>query len=370
MKRFERQTNLRGFGIEGQKILTQSAVLVIGAGGLGCPALIYLAAAGVGKIGIVDGDTISISNLNRQILYGQKEEGKMKSIVAAEGLREKYIDVEIEIFPLFIDNNNAFRILSSYDIIMDCTDNFSVRYMINDACLILNKPFIYAAIYEYEGQISLFHVKDKNTIAYNYRDIFPNPPHASEVPNCSATGVLGVLPGIIGTLQAAEAIKYLTGIGNLLNGKVLYYNLEHQYFYELEINHHPEFLRYIPDSEEAFLEHDYSLSCPTIELIEWNQAKKIFEQNPQQTLFIDVREIDEKPPIENIPYIQMPLSQLNVQSKNGTLPQTLILFCQHGIRSVKAATQLQSSFPQKKIYSIKRGIMDYFSTDKNSLHHV
>lgn len=361
MKRFERQINLRGLGIEGQNKLRKSSVLVVGAGGLGCPALLYLAAAGVGKIGIVDGDTVSVSNLNRQIIFGIDDEGKMKAIVAGKFLREKYDDIDIEIYAEYLDVNNTLDIFSNYDIVIDCTDNFSVRYMANDACVLLDKAFVYGAIYEYEGQLSLFNVKDKNGSTCNYRDLFPTPPSIHEIPNCAATGVIGALPGIIGTMQAAEAIKYITGIGALLIKKVLYYNMEYQLFYDLSIEPHPEVSQYIPKSAMAFKNYDYSLSCSAVSIIDWTEANEIFKRNSQQALFIDVREKDEMPIVENIPLVLLPLSQLEAGCNGISLPQNLLVFCQHGIRSVKAVNLLQAMFPEKNIYSIKGGVMSDIS---------
>jgi molybdopterin/thiamine biosynthesis adenylyltransferase/rhodanese-related sulfurtransferase len=358
MNRFERQINLRNLGKSGQKKLAKASVLVIGAGGLGCPALLYLAAAGVGRIGIIDGDTILISNLNRQVLYGRQDEGKLKAVVAGQSLKEKYDDIDIEIYPYYLDTENAMEIITNYHIVLDCTDNFSVRYMANDACLIQKKPLVYGAIYEYEGQISLFNVIGDDGQAYNYRDIFPIPPDATEVPNCAETGVLGVLPGIIGTMQAAEAIKYLTGIGTLLSGKVLYYNLEYQSYYQLEITHQPEILQCIPNSIATFQKYDYSLSYETVQIIDWDRAKQIFHEKPGKSLFIDVRENGELPVTKNLIFLHLPLTHLEEYSAEVDLPENLLVFCQHGIRSVKAVRKLVHLFPNKNIYSISGGIMD------------
>jgi len=220
MSRFERQTILPGFGQEGQQKLSMAKILVIGAGGLGCPALLYLAAAGVGTIGIADGDKVSLSNLNRQILYGEDHIGQSKAEVAGELIRSKYSDIQINIIPHFLTSENALDIIKKYDLVLDGSDNFGTRYLINDACYLLKKPLVFGAIYQHEGQVAVLNISRNGQEPLTYRDLFPNPPSAAEVPNCAETGVLGVLPGIIGTMQATEAIKYLSGFGKPLIHKV------------------------------------------------------------------------------------------------------------------------------------------------------
>ena len=232
MSRFERQTILPDFGPEGQQKLLEAKVLVLGAGGLGCPALLHLCAAGVGTIGIVDGDALSESNLNRQTLFGHSHIGLPKAQTAAQLLREKYPDISYQVIPHFLSNTNTLDLLSGYDLVLDGTDNFPTRYMINDACSLMNIPLIMGAIYKYEGQVSVFNYGDNPV---NYRDLYPEPPQSHEIPNCSETGVLGVLPGLIGTLQATEAIKLITGIGSVLSNKMLFYNLKTSGFYEVAI---------------------------------------------------------------------------------------------------------------------------------------
>ena len=198
MDRFERQVILPGFGQEGQAKLKQASVLVIGAGGLGCPVLLYLAAAGVGRIAVVDGDVISQSNLNRQVLYGEKDLGKNKAETAIRYFQEKYSDIQWTAIPEFITVDNAQAFIFHYDLVIDGSDNFPTRYLVNDACVLLKKPLVYGSIYQHEGQVSVFNV---GSHPCNYRDVFPSPPAPQEIPNCAETGVLGVLPGIIGNLM-------------------------------------------------------------------------------------------------------------------------------------------------------------------------
>ncbi len=361
MQRFERQINLRGFGVEGQRRLMQSSALIVGVGGLGCPALLYLAAAGVKRIGIADGDIVSMSNLNRQVLFGIGDNHKKKTETAAIFIREKYDDVQIDEYSFYLDVSNSLDIISQYDIVLDCTDNFSVRYMVNDACLLLNKPVIYGAIYEYEGQVSVFNIQNTDGCSYNYRDLFPDPPDSSQIPNCNETGVLGVLPGIIGTMQAAETIKILSGIGTSLSGKVLYYNIEYQQFYDMDIIKSAIGSCKAPQNMDEFCNHDYSLSCSVTKSIDWNEAKKIYNEKPDQTIYIDVRELDEFPKVSAIECLILPMSLLPDECYRLSEASNLLIFCRSGIRSEKAAQMLQSKFPQKSIYSIKGGVLSKLS---------
>jgi molybdopterin/thiamine biosynthesis adenylyltransferase len=200
-ERYSRQIVLKGFGAEAQEKLQHSKVLVVGAGGLGVPALQYLAGMGVGTIGIIDGDTIGISNLNRQVLYYESEVGLTKAGVASKKLFQQNPSINVQTVQAFLSVDNALDIIEKYDLVIDATDNFSARYLINDACVILGKPFIYGAIQEYEGHVSVFNFNGGPT----YRCLYPDFPSPGEIPDCNTAGVLGVVPGIIGTHQALEA---------------------------------------------------------------------------------------------------------------------------------------------------------------------
>ena len=219
-ERYTRQTTLKGFGQEGQQKLADAKVLVIGAGGLGVPVLTYLNAMGVGTIGIMDSDTVSITNLHRQVLYGQSDVGQSKVISALEKLKAQNSDTEIVVYDTFLTTKNALEVIADYDVVVDTSDNFPTRYLVNDACVILNKSFVYGALHGYEGQVSVFNYEDGPT----YRCLFPNMPNENEVPNCNEHGVLGIIPGIIGNLQALETIKVITGIGEALSGKLLVFD--------------------------------------------------------------------------------------------------------------------------------------------------
>jgi molybdopterin/thiamine biosynthesis adenylyltransferase/rhodanese-related sulfurtransferase len=350
MDRFERQVILPGFGSEAQRKLLDAKVLLIGAGGLGCPILLYLTAAGVGKIGVVDGDTVALSNLNRQVLFGERDLGKNKAETAVRHLQDKYRDIRWEIFPDFISVENAQELISDYDLVIDGSDNFPTRYMVNDACVLLGKPLVFGAIYQHEGQVSVFNLGENSC---NYRDLYPNMPSASEVPNCSETGVLGVLPGIIGNLMALEAIKVLTGFGNPLRDRVLFFNSLSSQTYEVEVAPNSDSRLTMPGSLTSFEIMDYELACEGIKQLSWPEAMR---KMGTEVAFVDVREPGEMPPLECTGLLKIPLSDLPAQLSLLEDSEEILFFCQSGIRSQKAAQQLQNEFPDKQIYSIKGGI--------------
>ena len=217
LKRYQCHLTLPGFGTEAQTRLKASKVLIVGAGGLGCPALQYLAAAGVGTLGIVDDDRVSRSNLQRQILYTDADVGRLKAETAAERLRAMNPAIRCEVHPCRLTMENALDLVRHYDVVLDGSDNFPTRYLINDACVLAVKPFVYGALYTYQGQASVFNYRGGPT----YRCLFSEPPDPRNAPNCSEIGVMGVLPGLIGIIQATEVIKVVTGLGEPLSGKLL-----------------------------------------------------------------------------------------------------------------------------------------------------
>lgn len=353
--RYSRQTILKGFGVESQQKLRNSSVLVIGLGGLGCPVVEYLAAMGLGRIGIADDDTVSLSNLNRQFIYGENHVGKYKADVVYEIITQKHPDVTIEVYKDRWQQKHCLQHFSKYDIILDATDNFATRYMINDGCVLLQKPLVYGAVSEFEGQVSVFNVVCNLESSGNYRDLFPIPPQNDEIQNCSERGVLGVLPGIIGCLQALEAIKIISGVGKPLINKLLTYNGLTQESLILEFDKHPTSGNNIPNDHDAFLSFDYALHCG-IDLkneISWQQAKILINQN--NALVIDVREYNELPRLENMDYISLPLSEL--ETDETFVPRDCNIFvCQSGKRSLHAIRILREKGYLANMYSIKGGI--------------
>jgi molybdopterin/thiamine biosynthesis adenylyltransferase/rhodanese-related sulfurtransferase len=352
MQRFSRQIILPGFGPEAQKKLRQSKVLVIGAGGLGCPALLYLSAAGIGEIGIMDGDSVSESNLNRQVLYGEAQVGMNKAEAAAHHLKSKYSDIQIQCIPEFISPINAAKYIENYDLILDGSDNFSTRYLVNDACVLMGKPLVFGAIYQNEGQVTIFTTKEG---AVNYRDIYPDPPQADEIPNCSETGVLGVLPGIIGTMQAAEAIKWLAGYGDVLANKILYYNLLNQQTYTVALQKNERSSQLIPKSLGELALMNYEVLCGNEYGVAWNDAINGLKINPKNVL-IDVRQPDELPKLKVFRHLNIPYSDTFPITTEMEEATSIYLFCQTGIRSQKMAKAMKKEMSGKHIYSILGGI--------------
>ena len=237
LARYARHISLPEIGITGQKKLKTSSVACIGTGGLGSPLLIYLAAAGIGRIGIVDFDVVEYSNLQRQIIHTTNSIGLLKTDSAKQHILKINPSCQVDLFNQKLTSGNALEILRTYDVICDCSDNFPTRYLINDACIILKKPNIYGSIARFEGQVSVFNLKEDSP---NYRDLIPTPPPQELIPSCSEAGVMGILPGIIGTIQAAEAIKIITNIGFPLNGRILIFNALTMSFKELTLKSSPE----------------------------------------------------------------------------------------------------------------------------------
>lgn len=234
--RYSRHLILEDVGIEGQTKLKNSSVLCIGTGGLGSPLLMYLAAAGIGRIGLVDFDVVDASNLQRQIIHGTASVGKRKVISARDRILDINPHVKVEIYEEPFTSENALKIGQNYDIIVDGTDNFPTRYLVNDTCVLLGKPNVYGSIFKFEGQASVFNYQG----GPNYRDLYPEPPPPGLVPSCAEGGVLGVLPGIIGTIQATETIKILLGIGTTLSGRLLLFDALQMKFRELRLRNDPD----------------------------------------------------------------------------------------------------------------------------------
>lgn len=349
LKRYNRHIILPEFGINRQEKLKEAKVLVIGAGGLGCPVLLYLATAGVGNITIIDPDTIDISNLQRQVLYTHNDIGKYKATVAAEKLLEinKYISVDAIVDQL--GKQNAIELISQHDLVIDGSDNFSTRYLVNDACVITQKPLIFGSIFKFEGQVSVFNYNNGPT----YRCIYPEPPAEGEVPSCSEIGVIGVLPGIIGVLQATEAIKIITGIGEPLSGKLLLYDALTNSQIIIELQKNSEIV--ITD-----LMDDYDQFCGVKQI----QIPQDGELSPQDVLnlitnhkvqIIDVRETWEYDicKIDDSVLITLNTLAQNLHKIDTQIPK--LVYCHHGIRSRNAIEYLKSQgFTQ--LFNLKGGI--------------
>jgi molybdopterin/thiamine biosynthesis adenylyltransferase/rhodanese-related sulfurtransferase len=356
--RYSRHILLDKVGLEGQEKLKAAKVLVIGAGGLGCPVLQYLTAAGVGTIGIVDFDRVDATNLQRQILYTVADIGQNKAITAKNRLTQLNPHVHFEVYPEKLTTKNALALFSKYDIIVDGTDNFSTRYLVNDACVITDKPLVYGAIYKFEGQVSVFNYKEGST----YRCLFPEPPKSESVANCADVGVLGVLPGLIGVQQANEVLKIIVEIGEPLSGKLLTYDALNNSFLTIKINRSEEEIQKVIETASNFESIDYELFCginkevkmseiSALELKEWIRLSKDIQ-------IIDVREDWEQPQIEELNAINIPLNSIPANLDKINKEKVTVVFCQHGIRSLNCIAYLeQQGFNQ--LINLEGGIVNW-----------
>lgn len=327
MTRYDRHISLTEIGTSGQAKLMKARVLVVGAGGLGCPALQYLVAAGVGSLGIVDFDTVDITNLQRQILYGASSLGVNKAEAAKARLHDLNDTIDIKAYPTRLTQHNALELIEEYDVIVDGTDNFATRYLINDACSYADKPLVFAAIYKFEGQVAVFNYLG----GPSYRCLFPEDNSKQEAINCEEIGVLGVLPGIIGTLQANEVLKIILGIGDVLSGKVLCFDALTLKTAILKITRSPIEVTRSKENAASFAT-DTSIQQMDESTISAVDALKLLNSK-----WIDVREKGELPLVTGLDYINIPLS-IFVESASLLLSSTeeVIFFCQSGKRSKKA----------------------------------
>jgi adenylyltransferase/sulfurtransferase len=344
-ERYRRHLNLPDFGVEGQRKLLDARVLLIGAGGLGCPLALYLTAAGVGHIGLIDDDVVDMSNLQRQVLYGSDDVGKPKVDVALARLRAMNPDVDAVGFKTRITSENALELLRPYDVIIDGTDNFPTRYLSNDACVLLGKPTVYGAILRFEGQASTFDAKRGPC----YRCLFPEPPPPGAVPSCAEGGVLGILPGVIAMIQATEAVKLITGIGEPLIGRFLHYDALAMRFSEFRFAKDPE-CPVCGKNPSVTKLIDYDGFCgvtreasPIAEISAAELSRALATQG--ELLLVDVREPHEfeKARIEGAKLI--PLGQL--AARLGELAdwkqRRVVMHCHKGGRSAKACAQLRDA---------------------------
>ena len=345
MSRYSRQTMLKDFGKAGQDKLTKGKVLVVGLGGLGLPALQYLNAMGVGTLGLMDQDVIELHNLQRQILYTENDIGKQKLEVVHEKLQEQNTSTTLITHDSFLTKENALSIIKDYDVVLDATDNFPTRYLINDACIMLGKPFVYGALHGFEGHVSVFNYMGGPT----YRCLYPNMPSADEVPNCNENGVLGVVPGIIGNLQALEVIKVLTGIGEVLSGKLLLFNGLNQHMSKITFK--PNTINQNISKLQEFYE---PLDCEVIATVTAEEFQTLRESKDKVTL-IDVRTEEEFRDNHLEEAVNLPLNNINQYTPNKDDTKVYII-CQSGKRSEMVVKELQTAHPNLRFYSILGGM--------------
>ena len=346
LARYARHISLPEIGITGQKKLKTSSVACIGTGGLGSPLLIYLAAAGIGRIGIVDFDVVEYSNLQRQIIHTTNSIGLLKTDSAKQHILKINPSCQVDLFNQKLTSSNALEILRTYDVICDCSDNFPTRYLINDACIILKKPNIYGSIARFEGQVSVFNLKKDSP---NYRDLIPTPPPQELIPSCSEAGVMGILPGIIGTIQAAEVIKIITNIGFPLNGRILIFNALKMSFKELTLKSSPEnrniskLIDYTSFCAEVKVKNEVDLNIKSISV---KELKTLLSQASKETLLIDVRNQIEHNECSISGSRLIPLNTIESgesinEIKILAAQKNLYVFCKSGQRSLRALRLLK-----------------------------
>lgn len=356
--RYSRHIILPEVGLEGQRRLKAAKVLVIGAGGLGSPSALYLAAAGVGTIGLVDFDNVDMSNLQRQILHTVDEVGKSKLDSAKRRLGSINPEVEVVLHKQRLDAGNAMELISQYDVVVDGTDNFSTRYLVNDACVISEKPNVYGSIYRFEGQASVF-------LPYEgpcYRCIFPDPPPPDAVPNCAEGGVLGVLAGVIGTLQATETIKMILSLGNCLVGRLLLYDALEMRFDTLNIKRNPDcplcgMNPTIKELKETVVQCETQvIEIDTRQLAERLQKVRLLDvRNPEEYEICKIQGSELIP----LPQLQERLGELDPAAET-------IVYCKSGMRSKKAA-ELLLDRGFKNVKSLHGGILAWINEQDPSM---
>ncbi len=391
IRRYGRHLIMPEFGMEGQKRLKASSVLLIGTGGLGSPLALYLAAAGVGRIGLVDYDTVDESNLQRQIIHGYSTLGVSKIESAARRILDLNPDVQVDKYEVPLTSDNALQLIEPYDIVIDGTDNFPTRYLVNDACVKLGKPNVYGSILRFEGQLSVFYAKEGPC----YRCMFPEPPPPGLVPNCAEAGVLGVLPGTIGTMQATEAIKLITGIGEPMIGRMMLYDALEMSFTTIRVRKNPNCpVCGVPHEQVQLIDYEQFCGVPA-----HDHAAKAEEENkpsdenkpvPQinvqalkqrldagEELFIlDVRnpeewEISNLDSVASVTYIPKPQIQIAVDEIKagrkrredtvvGRIPRDreIIVHCRSGVRSTDVIKSLRTlGYNPDRLVNVEGGIL-------------
>jgi adenylyltransferase/sulfurtransferase len=345
--RYSRHLIIPDVGVTGQKRLKNAKVLVIGAGGLGSPALLYLAAAGVGTLGIVDFDVVDESNLQRQVIHGQSDVGKLKAASAQESIAEVNPFVKVHLHTDRLDSSNALEIFEQYDLIVDGTDNFATRYLVNDAAVILGKPYVWGSIFRFEGQVSVFWEDAPNGKGLNYRDLYPEPPPPGMVPSCAEGGVLGVLCASIGSIMVTEAIKLITGIGEPLLGRLISYDALEMKYREVKIRKDPDTPKITELIDyEAFcgVVSDEAASAASGHTITPAELKAKFDSGENFAL-IDVREPHEYEIVNIKGATLIPKDRILSGEALAELPQDkpIVLHCKSGARSAEALAALHAA---------------------------
>ena len=353
--RYSRHLLLPEIGPAGQQRLKAARVLVVGCGGLGCPVLQYLAAAGVGTLGLLDFDAVDDSNLQRQVLYATADVGRPKAVVATEKLRAQNPFISLQTHQVLLSAANALALFAGYDLVVDCSDNFATRYLVSDACVVLGKPLVFGAIFKFEGQVAVFNYQNGPT----YRCLHPVPPAPGDAPNCAEIGVLGVLPGLIGTMQATEALKIILEIGEVLSGRLLLVDALSMRFQAIR------FRAVAANQQRTELAADYAAFCGEAPL-ETAPARapeisadelKAWLQSGRPVQLLDVREPHEHAR-RSIGGQLLPLGQLVARLAELQPGRPVVVHCASGVRSQQAARLLLAN-GFAEVYSLRNGLADY-----------
>lgn len=369
---YARQMLLPELGAAGQLRLKAARVLVIGAGGLGCPALQYLAGAGVGHIGIVDGDRVAAHNLHRQVLYTVADVGRFKAEAAAERLRALNPHIHVEAYHVMLEPDGALDLMRDYDLVLDGSDNFATRYLVNDACCLLGKPWVYGAIYRYEGQVAVFNAPlPAGERSGHYRDLYPEPPASGAVPDCATAGVLGVLPGIVGGWQALEVLKYITGIGEPLRDQLLIFDARTMTTQRIRLP------RREPRVRVTALREDYAAWCGEVPAFQESQDLTMKEVTVQQLKalmdsgadfqLIDVREVHELEISQLDAAEHIPMGDVPAQLDKLARDKDVIVMCRTGGRSGNIVRFLEQAHGFTNLYNLAGGINAYAREVDSSL---
>ena len=344
VRRYSRHLIIPDVGMDGQKRLKNAKVLVVGAGGLGSPALLYLAAAGVGTLGIIDFDVVDESNLQRQIIHGQSDVGRPKAESARDSIKEVNPNTKVILHQDRLESDNALEIFADYDLILDGTDNFATRYLVNDAAVLLNKPYVWGSIYRFDGQVSVFW----NEYGPQYRDLYPEPPPPGMVPSCAEGGVLGVLCASIGSVMVNEAIKLITGIGDPLVGRLLIFDALEMTWREVKV-------RKDPDTEPVTELIDYEAFCGAVSeeateaaagsTITAGELKDLLDNKPDDIFLVDVREKNEWEIVSIPGAVLIPKGEFLNGKALEQLPQDkrIVLHCKSGVRSAEALATVHAA---------------------------
>jgi sulfur-carrier protein adenylyltransferase/sulfurtransferase len=358
-ERYQRHFSLEQFGEAGQHKLKEARVLVIGAGALGCPALTYLAAAGIGTIGIVDNDTVELSNLHRQPLYTVEDIGRPKVLAAQQRLLQLNPEITIHAHAMVFAPENALELIRNYNIVVDGTDNFPTRYLINDACVLLGKTNVHGSVVRFSGTVSVFNHKDRSgNFGPNYRDLFPVPPRPEEAPSCAEAGVIGVIPAIIGSMQAAEVIKIVSGIGEVASGQFIRHDA---------LTNRQQVLRFEKDpgnplngaTENFIFETNYPQFCyqtpQPMKSITVTELKTLMDQGADFQL-VDVREIYENE-AANLNGLLIPMGEIPTNVDKIDKDKQVVIHCRSGKRSANVIGFLEENHGFTNLYNLEGGIM-------------